>query len=237
MKRLLLFAFSALCFTAVCLGNSFSETGTIYPIESDGQKYVVSGFVSIANQSDENIFANTLLWCVENVCPQLRDGINDVDVTKKKFSCDIVLDSAPGSGLENTYYCTARFSVAAGRLIYHLSDIRIESQSVVFKKVTPMERLNPDKKESHKKTMDDFTQSESSTLNAIFDFVKENQPQVTHWNEIGIRKPIEGMTFDECLITFGKPKTTHESGGETQWMYSTSFILFFRDGKVCTILN
>lgn len=237
MNRLLITLISIICIASSGFGNSFSEIGNTYPVESDGKKYVVSGFVSIAGQSDENIFANAMLWCVENVCPQLRDGIDDVDVAKKKFSCDMVLGSAPGSGLENIYYCTARFSVAAGRLVYYISDIRIESKSVVFKKVTPMERLNPDKKESHKETIDDFTESESATLNAIFDFVQTNQPQVTHWNEIGIRRPVEGMTFDECRITFGKPKTTYESGGETQWMYSTSFILFFRDGKVCTILN
>ncbi len=237
MKNILFLLLLPLCIHSSVTANTFSETANTYPVESDGKKYVVSGFVSIPGQSDEDIFANAMLWVVENVCPQLRDGIDNVDVAKKKFSCDLALGSIPGSGLDNAYYCTAQFSVASGRFIYYISHISIESKSLVFKKITPMEKLNPDKKESHKEIIDDFIESESSTLNSIFDFISENHPKVTHWNEISIRKPIEGMTTDECRIAFGKPKTTYESNGEIQWMYSTSFILFFRDDKVCTILK
>lgn len=223
--------------STTCIANTFTENANTYPVESDGKKFIVSGFVPISGQNDETIFANAILWVVENICPQLREGIENVDVAKKKFTCDMALSSMPGSGIENTYYLSAQFSVASGKLIYYLSDIRIESKSLVFKKITPLEKLNPEKKESHKEAIDDFVASESATLNAMFDFITENKPIVSHWNEIGIRKPIEGMTTDECLIAFGKPKTTFETNGEVQWMYSTSFILFFRDGKVCTILR
>ena len=40
-----------------------------------------------------------------------------------------------------------------------------------MKKVTPMEKLQPEKKPSHQETMDDFVQIESQMLNKLFDFV------------------------------------------------------------------
>ena len=96
-----------------------------------------------------------------------------------------------------------------------------------MKKVTPMEKLQPEKKPSHQETMDDFVQIESQMLNKLFDFVSTNQlSPITHWNEINIGKPVKGMTEDECLLAFGKPQTISESNGEVQWMYSSSFYLF-----------
>ena len=79
--------------------------------------------------------------------------------------------------------------------------------------------------------MDDFVQIESQMLNKLFDFVSTNQlSPITHWNEINIGKPVKGMTEDECLLAFGKPQTISESNGEVQWMYSSSFYLFFKNG-------
>jgi len=45
------------------------------------------------------------------------------------------------------------------------------------------------------------------------------------------------MTEDECLLAFGKPQTISESNGEVQWMYSSSFYLFFKNGCVETIIK
>ena len=58
-----------------------------------------------------------------------------------------------------------------------------------------MEKLQPDKKASHKEIMDDFIQVESQVLNKMFDFIITNQfHRFTHWNEININKPVKGMT-------------------------------------------
>ena len=130
------------------------------------------------------------------------------------------------------------FQVKDGKLVYYLSNIRIESSAVIMKKITPMEKLQPDKKASHKEIMDDFVQVESQVLNKMFDFIVTNQlSPITHWNEISINKPVKGMTEDECLLAFGKPQTIQESNGEVQWMYSSSFYLFFKNGHVETIIK
>lgn len=218
--------------------QTFVETGNIYPLNIDGNKYVVSGFVSFENLNDEEIYANALLWTVENVCPKQQEGITKRDVKDKSFNCDFILGSLAGSGLDNTYYCRALFRVADKKLVYYLSDILIESPAFVMKKVTPLEKLTPEKKTSHKQTMDDFIQVESSVLNKLLDFISSNKlSEITHWNEISIRKPVKGMTEDECRLAFGKPQTVLETNGEVQWMYNSSFYLFFKNGQVQTIIK
>lgn len=218
--------------------QTFMETGNIYPISVDGNKCVVSGFISFNHLKDEEIYANALLWAVENVCPKLQEGISNRDVKAKSFSCDLVLGSLAGSKLDNTYYCQIIFRIADKKLIYYLSDVLIESPAFVMKKVTPLEKLTPEKKALHKQTMDDFIQVESSVFNKMFDFISTNRlSEITHWTEIGIRKPIKGMTEDECRLAFGKPQTILETNGEVQWMYSSSFCLFFKNGYVQTIIK
>ena len=220
------------------IAQTFTEQKKNYPISADGNKYVVSGFTPFSDMQDENIYANALLWIVKNVCPQLREGIAEVNVPAKNFSCDLILASQADSSQKNTYYCKALFQVKDGKLVYYLSNIRIESSAVIMKKITPMEKLQPGKKASHKEIMDDFVQVESQVLNKMFDFIITNQlSPITHWNEININKPVKGMTEDECLLAFGKPQTIQESNGEVQWMYSSSFYLFFKNGHVETIIK
>ena len=218
--------------------QTFVETGNIYPISIDGNRYVVNGFVAFDKLSDEEIYANTLLWTVENVCPKLQEGISDRDDKRKSFRCDWIIGSLAGSGFENTYYCRVNFRVADQKLVYYISDVLIESSAFVMKKVTPLEKLMPDKKVAHKQTMEDFTQSESSMLNKLFDFISTYQlSEITHWDAISIRKPIKGMNEDECRLAFGKPQSILETNGEIQWMYSSSFYLFFKKGRVQTIIK
>ena len=95
---------------------------------------MVSGFTPFSSMHDENIYANALLWTVKNVCPQLREGITEVNVRAKNFSCDLILASQADSNQKNTYYCKALFQVKDGKLVYYLSNIRIESSAVIMKK-------------------------------------------------------------------------------------------------------
>lgn len=218
--------------------QSFVESNQTYSITTEGNKYIVSGFVPYEGMTDEIIYVNTLLWAIENVSPQLREGINDVNIAGKSFNCNIVIASPAGSGQNDTYFCKAIFRVADGKLIYYLCDIFIESTNFVSKKITPMEKLTPDKKPAHRQQMDKFEQAESAILNQLFDYISTYRPStISHWNEITARKPVKGMTEDECRLAFGKPQSILETSGEVQWMYSSSFYLFFRDGVVSTIIK
>lgn len=233
-----LFSITFLFQISMLVAQTFVEIGNTYPVSVDGNKYVVNGFITFDKLTDEEIYANTLLWTVENVCPKLQEGINDQNDKGKSFRCDWIIGSLAGSGFENTYYCRVNFRVADQKLVYYISDVLIESPAFVMKKVTPLEKLTPDKKAAHKQTMEDFTQSESSVLNKLFDFISTNQlSEITHWDAISIRKPIKGMNEDECRLAFGKPQSILETNGEIQWMYSSSFYLFFKNGQVQTIIK
>ncbi len=207
-----------------------------YPVTMDGKNCVVSGFVSTANMSDDDAFAKTMLWVVQNLCNTGREGMNEVDIVRRSFTCDLVLFSS--SEKPETYYCKTHFQVIDGKLIYNLSQISTESGVLVMKKVTPMEKLQPEKKESHKLTMDSFVEAESNILNNLFSFVAGTQSiPISHWREIGNQTPAKGMSEIECLLAFGKPQHISGSDNEVQWMYSGSFYLFFKDGKVVTIIR
>lgn len=238
IKRQILILTYLLAGVISAFGQTFSELKTQYPISADGKNYVVSGFIPLNNMSDETIFANTLLWTIKNVCPELREGIHDLNVKEKSFYCDWTLNSSADFNQKNIYYCKARFQVKEGKLIYFLSNILIESSVLMMKRQTPMENLKPEKKEAHKEIMNDFVKSESQALNKLFDFIITNKVStITHWSDIAISRPVKGMTEDECLMAFGKPRSIQENNGEVQWMYSGSFYLFFRNGVVETILR
>ena len=218
--------------------QNFVETGNTYPVVADGNQRVVNGSMAFEGKSDEEIYTNAMLWAIENICPQLRDGITEVNIPEKHFSCDFTLGSIADSGQDNLYYLKAVFSVADGKLLYYLSDVLIESSTFILKKVTPLEKLTPEKKASHRRMMDDFVQAESLMLNKMFDFVTSNQPApITHWSDIAIRRPVVGMNEDECRLAFGKPLTIMRNNEEVQWMYSSSFYLFFQNGLLKTFIK
>lgn len=72
--------------TLPSVAQTFIETGKKYPLIQEAGKYVVSGFVPFANVRDEDIYANVLLWTIENVCPQLKEGITEMNVAARSFS-------------------------------------------------------------------------------------------------------------------------------------------------------
>ena len=66
IKRQFLIIVCLLAGFVSALGQTFSELKTQYPISADGKNYVVSGFIPLSNITDEAIFANTLLWTINN---------------------------------------------------------------------------------------------------------------------------------------------------------------------------
>lgn len=240
MKRIVPFLLLACLFFAplTIKGQSFVDKKEQYPIASDNGKSIVSGFVPFAGVSDETIFANAMLWAVENICTKNRDGLFDINIEQKKFSANLELSSLPELEQNSLYYCKLNLRVAEGKLVFYVSDIMIESSILMIKKTTPLEKLNPEKKAAHKEAIDAYVQTISAVLNQLFDFVNKNNPgTISHWKKITYSTPIKGMTENECRLAFGKPQSVRDMGDEVQWMYSSSFYLFFKNGRVSTIIK
>lgn len=233
IARLILSALLLTAATISLTAQTFVEKNATYPLAVDGNKYVVNGVVNFSDKSDETIFANALLWNIDNVCPQLREGVSDVNVTSHSFK--IAMTMIVGG---NTYYCNGTFKAQSGKFVYSLTDIRVESTVVAFKRIMTFEKLNPDKFANHKTMMEEFVGIESSALNQLFDFINTNEPEeITHWSDIGYCRPVEGMNCTECKLAFGKPKSIQTSDSEVQWSFSSSFYLFFKEGKLTTIIK
>lgn len=67
------------------IAQTFTEQKKTYPVSADGSKYVVNGFIPFSPMSDENIYANALLWTIKNVCSVQREGITEVSVPAKSL--------------------------------------------------------------------------------------------------------------------------------------------------------
>jgi hypothetical protein len=223
--------------SAAAQNYSFSDRAQQYNLSDEGEKKVVTGFVSFS-KNDQSIFANSLLWAIENISSKERENLRDINFNTNSFSSNLILSSEDGSKQKNTYYCKLKLKVNEGRLVFHISDIMIESTVLIAKKQTRIEKLQPEKKVAHQDVIDDFVGLESKVLNSLFDYVNTYKlSTISHMDEVKMGIPVKGMNEDECRLAFGKPQVVLESNGEVQWMYSSSFYIFFRSGKVVSYIK
>jgi hypothetical protein len=223
--------------SAAAQNYSFSDRAQQYNLSDEGEKKVVTGFVSFS-KNDQSIFANSLLWAIENISSKERENLRDINFNTNSFSSNLTLCSEDGSKQKNTYYCKLKLKVNEGRLVFHISDIMIESTVLIAKKQTRIEKLQPEKKVAHQDVIDDFVGLESKVLNSLFDYVNTYKlSTISHMDEVKMGIPVKGMNEDECRLAFGKPQVVLESNGEVQWMYSSSFYIFFRSGNVVSYIK
>jgi hypothetical protein len=239
MKKAILLSLCMWAFTIAMAQNySYSDIGQKYPLVTDNGDKVVSGFISLQGKTDKDIFANALLWAIENVSPKRKEGINNINFNTLSFDFDWAISSSNETKSKNVYYFKAKLKVSEGTLVYYISNIVIESSSILMKKVVSINKLQPEKKESHKQLVDGFIDTESSMLNQLFDYLATNKLQkISHWDEIKIAKAVKGMNEDECRLAFGKPQAEVDYSGEIQWMYSSSFYLFFKNGILTKVIK
>jgi hypothetical protein len=223
--------------SAAAQNYSFSDRAQQYSLSDEGDKKVVTGFVSFS-KNDQTIFANSLLWAIENISPKEHENLRDINFNTNSFNANLILASSEDSRLKNTYYCKLKIKVNEGRLVFHISDISIESTVLIAKKVIGVEKLQPEKKAAHQDIIDDFVGLESKVLNSLFDYVTTYKlSTISHMDEVKMGIPVKGMNEDECRLAFGKPQVVLESNGEVQWMYSSSFYIFFRSGRVVSYIK
>lgn len=206
-------------------------------VTADGRR-AVSGFASIiGKQTDDKAFAGAMLWVVANVCQSGLEGIKTVDYERRAFDFDFAFASLPASGNKNVYHCDATVRVSDGRLVFSVTDIMVEQEVVVMKKLTAMDKLQPEKKRAHAEIIDDFERAVSVHLNALTAFAVEHPKQpVTHAEEVRAHKVVKGMTAEEVLLSVGKPLMVSGSG-EVQWKYSDSFYVFLKNNVVDSVLK
>ena len=236
MKRFIVLAFAAIL-PLVAAGQSFSELGTVHHLANDGSNLVVSGFQNL-QKTDETIIANAYLWTLENVCPQLKEGISNTSFQQKRFEFDVMLEHLGSDMKRYVYSAHAIIRAKDGKLSYLVTNLSYQNSiGGIVNRATPLIKYAAKETAANKVILDGAEEAVSKMLNMLFDYIAEHELlPITHWDDIYISRPVEGMNTDECLLAFGKPLVISGTD-EVQWMYNNSFFLFFRDGIVTTILK
>lgn len=236
MKKVIFSVFLSLFFVAAD-AQVFGSDKT-YPLSWDQDKRVMTGFITPSVSNDEDIYARALLWTVETICKKQLEGIGMINHKTKSFTFHMSLESGGGTKNGSMYYCDVQMTVKEGRLVFYVSNITTQGKGFV-KKLTPFESLQIEKKPAHKDIADEFTYITSTVINQIEEYIntKKTTP-ITHWSAITARRPEKGMTPDECRLAFGKPQLiTENNENEEQWMYTSTFYLFFKNGVVDNIIK
>lgn len=229
-----------LLFAILTMTSAFSQTDgymTHYrqyePSLQDG-RYSVNDFCSFPQFDDKTIFANLLLWTVDNVCQSQFLGIEEKDFDKLQLSFPVTIKSATIE--KASYDMRVAFKVGEGRLIFNITSIQYHSGALLMGSGAKLEKYKNKEKESNRNVISDFIKSESAFMNAIFNFMESHNVPVSRWDAMRTGRPVKGMDEEECKCTMGKPSSVSSDGQETQWVIGTSKYVFFKNGVITNVV-
>jgi len=230
----------SLLFAALTIAPAYSQTddyATHYreyePSLQDG-RYSVNSFCSFPQFDDKTIFANLLLWTVDNVCQSQFLGIDEKDFDHLQLSFPVTIKSATVE--KATYDIRVAFKVGEGRLIFSVTNIQYNSGALLMGSGMKLEKYKKTEKESNRNVINDFTKSESAFLNSIFNFIESHNVPTSRWDAMRTGRPVKGMGEEECKCTMGKPSSVSSDGQETQWVLGTNKYIFFRNGVITNVV-
>ena len=212
---------------AVCTSTLMAQVS--YDVTVSEKKRIVSGSADF-QKSDDIVFANALLWTV-NEGTGKKDNVIDCDFVKHKLTATYKLekDGSPA------YICRMTMSVDQGRLMFLISDIKIQGN--LLSAFMSFDKLNPEKKPKHQDIINEFKSLNNQKLQNMFDFISNNTPIITNWKGVCQGRLEKGMSADEVQMIYGKPVTKQQNGVDEQYIYSTFIYIFLENGIVKSFVN
>lgn len=185
------------------------------------------------------LFYQTLHWLLQNFCEHNFDGFDEINKKKLYLSCPLAFHiKGDNDKTNNICRFKAIFFVQDNTLNYIFSDIVLQSSVLIFNKITPIEKLYPEKKETHALLLDKFIQSDKMYRKELLENIQNEKIQaLIHWKEIENNQLANGMNEDECLLSIGKPNAILNSTHEVQWQYDGSCYLFFQNGLLNSFIK
>lgn len=225
MRRIVFSLFIVL--SSIVLANAQS-----YKVDKIDGRCVLPGFVTIGG-SDDEIFANIVLWALQSTESSGMEAFSDVNYKTHHLELQTVQKIDKSS-----YMALLKIDVVGGRIMFRAEDIVWQTIIIMSPKQTPFEKLQPDKRPAHKATIAEFENLESELIDGMVDFVKTNQlPRISHWQDIVRGNIVVGMNETECLLSKGNPRLKLEGDSETQWQMSSNMYIFFKKGIVSSIIK
>ena len=206
---------------------------TSFQLTTADKKRIVTGS-QLFVKSDQEIFANALLWGIERG-QQLKELIEDIDYEKLRFAMKYNIVQENGT----SFASLLTIQVTQGRLIYLVSDIKAQVSGLGgVLGASSFDKMNPEKKPKQKQMMDEFVALNKVQLQSMLDYVEKTSTDVSKWENIKSRQLKEGMTMKEVLLTLGKPIDVQTTSGETtQLMYNTFTYVFMKGGRVKSFIQ
>ena len=223
----------------VLFGLSATAQVNPIPITEDNGARIMTGFESLAFQSDETTFVNAYLFVVDNVCSVKKDAIVSTDFEAHSFKFTMLVGSPEDSKLNNVYQMDVSIRIQDHRMVYYINNMQvIPGKNSLSKTNTLVDKLTPEKRAAHGDILADLSVSVTAAMQSFIDFVSNNKPgKVTHWEAVKTANAVKGLTMEEAKLAFGKPQYVSENRGEVQWMYGSSFYLFFKNGTVSSVIR
>ena len=205
------------------------------PVISNGKMSFGDFIVLDTHQSNDVAFVRALAYTINELDPE-TESIETIDYDLHRFVVNRAMSNDEGHLFEFAEAVEIDNGVMA--LMRPEIVVRYKDKLIINKKV-PFSKFNLDKKEQHRKFVEEFAILNSRYLqqmaNATAYSTIEN---VSDWASVKKGKAAKGMNFTEVLLTEGKPDNITESDNNiTKWMYGSTLIIIFNNGKVERIVN
>lgn len=204
------------------------------PVVKNG-KTTFGDFITINTAASNNeAFVRALVYTINELDPE-REEIEAVDYEMHRFVVNRSMITDDG----RIYEFAEAIEVENGVLSFMIPEIVVKyKDKLVFNKKTPFSKLNPEKKDAHRKFIEEFSLLNSRYLSHMAESTTDSTIEsVSDWAGVKKGKAAKGMNFTEVLLTEGKPDTITESDEIIKWMYGSTMIVIFNKGKVERIVN
>ena len=222
--------FFVLFFLLACTGNILAQAS--FKVSVADKKRIVTGSQEFS-KSDNEIFANALLWAIDRGS-QLKETIVNCDYENMRFTMAYSIVQEGG----NTFTADLTIQVGQHRMVYLVSNIKgLPNGLSAFLGATSFNKMNPEKKPKQQEMITEFETLNKKELQALLKYVDTKSTVTSRWEAITQGQLEKGMTEDEVILILGKPVDVQKSGSTKQMMYNQFTYVFFENDVVKSFMQ
>lgn len=208
---------------------------------------VINGEIPMNGKTARQSFTNSLMFFATNISS--KDIFKKIDENKLIFLIGTNVPSKSKFSKDGSRYEFSLSVMSTDKsIIYKVYNIRYVKQTGMLlskikeKAFEDIFSDNNDIQSSKSIIKEEFSNGINYIINKMSDECpNKSYPIISHWEQIKTGKVKAGMTSEECILSWGKPKdkntTTGTWGVSEQWIYSNDDYLYLENGILTTIQN